>query len=66
MEAPKENTEPWRNFDGSAVSYTSDHQVIISAVKKFLKGVDTVFCMPEIEDNVQGVFDCIPDLVSQG
>ena len=59
MEAPpKDNTDLEKTLTEAQFTYTSD-QVIISAVKKFLKGVDTVFCMPDLEDNVQGVLDCL-------
>ena len=59
MEAPpKDNTDLEKTLTEAQFTYTSD-QVIISSVKKFLKGVDIVFCMPDLEDNVQGVLDCI-------
>ena len=59
MEAPlRDNTDLEKTLTEAQFMHMSD-EVIISSVKKFLKGVDTVFCMPDIEDNVQGVLDCI-------
>ena len=60
LEAPllRDNTDLERTLTEAQFMHMSD-EVIISSVKKFLKGVKTVFCMPDIEDNVQGVLDCI-------
>jgi len=59
LEAPlKDGTDLERTLTEAKFTYTSD-QVIISSIKKFLNGTETVFCMPEIDDNVQGVLDSI-------
>ena len=61
LEAPlplKDNNDLEKTLTEATFVYTSD-QTIIGSVKNFLKGVNIVFCMPDIENDVQGVLDCI-------
>lgn len=58
MEVPSKDKDLEKTLTGADFVYMSD-EVIISSVKKFLKGTEAVFCTEDLEESVQGVLDCI-------